>query len=146
MYVCKRDVLKEYLCLFFLVTKNVKSSSKIAIFFFEWAPFWNLISKKKKKKKKENNCIFQKKNILATQKTQCYIFPKTRETRTSSGPIWVPLILPSKKKRIRTNNFCFRILYTCKHCFIKLKFNIRCNQFCSLHVTVEWIIVCLSFT
>ena len=38
---------------FSLVTKNVKSRSKIA-YVFKWAPFWNLISKK------ENNYVFQK--------------------------------------------------------------------------------------
>ena len=48
-----RYVLKEFFVTFSWWLKNVKSRSKIALF-FKWAPFWNLISKK------ENNNVFLK--------------------------------------------------------------------------------------
>ena len=53
VYVCEWDMCWINFCNFSLVTKNVKSRSKIAPF-FKWAPFWNLISKK------ENNYVFLK--------------------------------------------------------------------------------------
>ena len=53
VYVCEWDMCWRNFCNFSLVTKNVKSRSKIVLS-FKWAPFWNLISKK------ENNYVFLK--------------------------------------------------------------------------------------
>ena len=76
MYVCEWDMCWRNFCNFPLVTRNVNSRSKIALF-FKWAPFRNLIFKK------ENNYVFLKQIIWTTQKRPnfaCdnYIFPKTR--------------------------------------------------------------------
>ena len=65
--------------------KNVKSRSKISLF-FKWAPFWNLISKKVKQ------LHFSEENYKNTILHLTFTFSlKQGETRTSSGPIWVPL-------------------------------------------------------
>ena len=53
MYVCEWDMCCRNFCNFSLVTKIVKSRSKIALF-FKWAPFWILNSKK------ENKYVFLK--------------------------------------------------------------------------------------
>ena len=58
VYLCKWDMCqRNFLCLFAGDQKNVKSRSKIAFFFFKWAPFWNLFSKN------ENYHIFEKEII-----------------------------------------------------------------------------------
>ena len=46
--VRKWDMCWRNFCVFSLVTRTCEKYVKNSIFFFKWAPFWNLISKKRK--------------------------------------------------------------------------------------------------
>ena len=83
VYACKWDMCWRNVCVSSLVTKNIKSRSKIP-FFSKWAPFWNLIPVK------ENNYIFRRKLSQLHEKDtflhMTFTSPlKQGETRTSSG-------------------------------------------------------------
>ena len=71
--------------------KNVKSRSKIALF-FKWVPFWNLISKKRKQLSfSEVNYQDYTKNDPILHVATTFSL-KQGETRTSHGPIPHPLL------------------------------------------------------
>ena len=121
MYVCEWDMCWRNLCNFSLVIKKCEKWVKNSLFFFKWAPFWNLIFKKKKEKKRKQLRISEVNHLNYThtkkKKTILHVINtfslKQGQTRTSSGPIPHPLIWlhGSDYRHFQNTEYSFKTLY-----------------------------------